>query len=123
MQKKGVNIMPGFDRTGPVGAGLMTGGARGLCSPAAAGYRFPFFGGAGFGRGLGLGRGFKGGMGPGMRGGYARGYGWYPPVYASSYPYTMDAGDELEMLKAQANSFKSSLDAIHKRIAELEKSS
>ncbi len=29
--------MPGFDRTGPMGAGSMTGGARGRCNPAAVG--------------------------------------------------------------------------------------
>jgi len=35
----------------------------------------------------------------------------------------MDEAGELEILKAQAASFKRTLDAIHKRIAELEKSS
>ena len=29
--------MPGFDRTGPMGAGPMSGGARGRCNPAMAG--------------------------------------------------------------------------------------
>jgi len=114
--------MPGFDRTGPFGAGPMTGGARGYCNSAATGYQSPFFGAAGFGRGMGLGRGFRGGMGRGMRGGFGRGYGWYPPAYVSPYPYAMNAANELDMLKAQAESFRSTLDTINKRMAELEKS-
>ena len=44
--------MPGFDRTGPMGAGPMTGGARGLCNPATAG-AVRAYGGYGYGRGLG----------------------------------------------------------------------
>jgi hypothetical protein len=56
--------MPGFDRTGPMGAGSMTGGARGLCNPANAGYNARFTQGSNYGRGLGLRRGFRGGYGP-----------------------------------------------------------
>jgi hypothetical protein len=36
--------MPGFDGTGPMGMGPMTGGGRGFCSPwgiSARGYNFP----------------------------------------------------------------------------------
>jgi len=112
--------MPGFDRTGPSGAGPMTGGSRGFCNPMAAGYRSSFAGGAGFGRGMGLGRGFRGGMGWRMQGGFGRGY---RPVYFNPNQYSMDAVSELDILKAQADSFKSTLDAITKRMAELEKSS
>jgi hypothetical protein len=115
--------MPGFDRTGPFAAGPMTGGARGVCNPASAGFRSPFYGGAGFGRGMGLGRGFRGGMGRGMRAGFGRGYGWNPYSYVPPYSYAMDAAGELDMLKAQAASMKSALDEISKRMAELEKSS
>lgn len=53
--------------------------------------------------------------------GFGRGYGWYPPAYGS--PYAMSPTDELEMLKAEAEAAKSSLDAIQKRIEQLEKSS
>jgi hypothetical protein len=116
-------IMPGFDRTGPFGAGPMTGGARGLRGPAAAGYQVPFYRGAGYGRGMGLGRGFRGGMGQKMRGVFGRGYGWNLHPYAGPYPYATDPAGELDMLKAQAESFKNSLEAIHKRMAELENSS
>ena len=51
--------MPGYDRTGPMGAGPMTGGARGRCNPATVG-PIPADTG-GYGRGLGLRRGFRGG--------------------------------------------------------------
>jgi hypothetical protein len=46
--------MPGFDRTGPMGAGPMTGGARGRCNPATAGTVPAYAGGYGYGRGLGF---------------------------------------------------------------------
>jgi len=115
--------MPGFDRTGPSGAGPMTGGARGFCNPVATGYRSSFSGGAGFGRGMGVGRGFRGGMGWRMKGGFGRGYGWFQPAYFNPNQYAMDAVSELDILKTQAESFKSNLDAINKRITELKKSS
>ena len=115
--------MPGFDRTGPFGAGPMTGGARGFCNPAATGYQQPFYRGAGYGGGMGLGRGFRGGMGQRMRAGFGRGYGWNPYMSAPPYPYAMDVPEELDLLKAQAASMKSALDAISKRMAELDKSS
>ncbi len=113
--------MPGFNRTGPMGAGPMTGGARGLCNPATAG-TMPAYGG-GYGRGPGFGRGFRRGYGPdaGRGRGFGRGYGWYPAAVVP--PYAMSASDEIEMLKADADSLQQSLDAIHNRMAELEKKS
>ncbi|MEJ2657879.1 MAG: DUF5320 domain-containing protein [Desulfobacterales bacterium] len=112
--------MPGFDRSGPMGAGPMTGGRRGLCNPASLGYGRGFSGPFGFGRGMGLGRGFRGGFGRGM----GRALGWrfgnyplYPPAYAQN------PEEELHMLKAEADSLKNSLDMINRRIAEMEKSS
>ena len=97
--------MPGFNGSGPMGAGPMTGGARGYCNPAYAGNERPI----GYGRGMAYGRGFRGGSGrggmmPGLRGGYAS----YPPTYAAQNPV-----DELNMLKQQ-------VDAINRRIRELE---
>ena len=128
--------MPGFDGTGPMGAGPMTGGARGYCNPNQSAYGpatayGPRYWGAGYGRGLG--RGFRGGFGPGF--GWGRGYGrgfgwrgayppagaWYGPVYNAPYgsPYTMTPEDEVNMLKGEAKAMKSELDAINKRIEEL----
>jgi len=96
--------MPGFDGSGPMGAGSMTGGARGYCNPAYAGNSRPM----GYGRGMAYGRGAGGGygFGRGMRG-FRGGYAPYQPTYAQG------PVDELNMLKQQA-------DAISRRINELE---
>ena len=98
--------MPGFDRTGPMGAGSMTGGGRGLCGPeglsrpsATRGFRMG--GGRGFGRGLGYGRGFGSPWG-----------GFFPAAKPA---------EELEVLKSEAEYLKKELEAIGKRIVELEK--
>jgi hypothetical protein len=74
--------MPGFDRTGPMGQGPMTGGGRGVCNPAntagAGAYPYPARPTYGAGRprwGLRLGRGGGrgGGRGFGRGGGRGRG--------------------------------------------------
>ena len=111
--------MPGFDRTGPMGAGPMTGGARGRCNPATAGSIPLYSGGYDYGRGLGLRRGFRGGFDRGMgRGrGYGGGYGWYPAPGGPAYQ--MDAAEEMDMLKAEADYMQMSLEAVNKRIEEL----
>ena len=113
--------MPGFDRTGPMGAGPMTGGARGLCNPATRETARAYVG-YGYGRGMGLRRGFRGGYGPG-RGwgrGYGMGYAGYPAAAAPMVP-PMEPADEIGMLKAQADGLKASLDAVLQRIDALEK--
>ena len=126
--------MPGFDGTGPMGAGPMTGGARGFCNPASADYGPIYGGGFGYGRGFGRGRGFRRGFGQG-RGwgrGYGRGFGWrtfspawgagYGPAYGPVYgnPYGMSPEDELNMLRNEADAVRSDLEGINKRIEELE---
>jgi len=113
--------MPGLDRTGPVGAGPMTGGARGRCNPETVGTVPNYAGSYSYGRALGVRRGFRGGFGPGrgMRRGYGRGYGWHPPVAGPVYP--ADAADEMDMLKAEADYLKKSLDAINTRIDAMER--
>ena len=106
-------IMPGFDRSGPMGAGPMTGGRRGLCGGA---YGHPSAFGAGVGRGQGLRRGYRRGrcVGYAEYGGYA-----YPPAAVPAYP--VSRADEMAMLRAEANAMKASLDSVQNRIAELEK--
>ena len=115
--------MPGFDRTGPTGAGPMTGGARGLCYPANAGYNPRFTEGLSYGRGLGLRRGFRGGFGAdrGRGRGFGRGYAGYPPAVGTGY--RLSAAEEMDVLKADADFMQKSLDAINKRLGELEKKS
>ncbi|MFP4548033.1 MAG: DUF5320 domain-containing protein [Fidelibacterota bacterium] len=107
--------MPRGDRRGPEGFGAMTGRGLGYC----AGYDSPGFtkgtprGGAGFGRGMGSGRGM----------GRGHGYAWrvnYPqPHYPAAPAYSRE--QELDMLKGQAEDMKTSLEAINKRIEDLEK--
>jgi len=116
--------MPRGDRTGPAGMGPMTGRAAGYC----AGYDVPGYMNPVPGRGFGLGFGRGWGRGwrwrhwfyatglPGWaRFGYAPAWG-APPVYAAPTPE-----QELDALKQQAEWLKGQLDAITKRMAELEK--
>lgn len=94
--------MAGFDRTGPMGNGPMTGGMRGSCNPSASG----------FGAMPGYGRGFGFGAGRGAR----RGYGRYLVQRSPVNP-----GDELDALRHQAEVIRRNLEAIQGRIADLEK--
>jgi len=135
---KEVFYMPGFDGTGPAGTGSMTGRGQGFCNPSRSaygptpilrrGYRSYGYG-QGFGRGFGQGRSFRGGFGPGF--GRVRGYGRsfdlrgaYPSMgrgYGGSY--AMNSESEINMLKDEAGAMKKELDAINKRIKELESGS
>jgi len=119
--------MPGLDGTGPMGAGPMTGGRRGFCNPGYAGYGPGYGRGFGYGRGYGRGRGFRRGFGGGWGGGYGQGYrgrAFYPawgPGYAPEYgPYSANPQDEASMLREEAGYMKQQLDAIQKRLEELE---
>ncbi len=98
--------MPGFDGTGPQGAGPMTGGARGYCNADGA------IGSANMPRGGGYGRGY----GRGFRRGY--GAGGYPPPAA---PYSAQTGAQPSVAQAEANFLKETLNAINERLSALEK--
>jgi hypothetical protein len=93
--------MPGFDGTGPVGMGRMTGGGRGFCSPR--------------------------GMGAGMRTyGMPRwgGYGYTNDSnrqFGMPYPYRFSQEQELDFLKRQAEAMRTQLNQIDARIQELAK--
>ncbi|MBN2010413.1 DUF5320 domain-containing protein [candidate division KSB1 bacterium] len=111
--------MPGGDRTGPLGRGPMTGRAAGLCTGnPVPGYANPVGGrgmhGIGFGA-FGRGRGhrhwfYTTGLPRWARGGY-------PVMFEQPY----DDVEELDYLKNQAKTMQKSLDAVTKRIEELEK--
>jgi len=121
--------MPGGDRTGPLGAGPMTGRAAGYC----AGYSTPGYMKPGPGWGFGIwGRGGRGG-GRGWRnwfhatgltgwqrvrpGWSAYGAPWgYPTPYASN----ITKEQEIETLKGQAKYFEDAVEEIRKRIQDLE---
>ena len=99
--------MPGLDGTGPLGEGPMTGGGRGFCNP----YWRPWYGRGGWwGRGLGWRRGFA------WRAGIPPWRGWYSPPYYG--PYSRE--DEINMLKEEAAILQEELEAINKRLEELE---
>ena len=121
--------MPGGDRTGPLGAGQVTGRGAGLCTGYdVPGYLNPV--GRGFGRGAGYMRGFGGGRGRGSRHQYwATGHpgwarsGWnYPiPEYYQTEVGVPNRKAELKSLKEQALYFGEALESINKRIDELQK--
>jgi hypothetical protein len=97
-----------------MGAGPMTGGRRGLCNPATAADVRALTGGYGYGRG------FRGGFGRGRgwRRGLSLGYGW---ILAAAGPTgAVDSAAELAVLRNEADYLKDSLDAINRRIDELE---
>ena len=115
--------MPGGDRMGPMGMGPMTGRAAGYC----AGYDVPGYMNPGLGRGFGFGRG----------GGWGRGYRWRNWYHATGLPGWARFGpapgwgappawgaptkeQEAEGLKAQAELLQEQLNAVQKRIDELE---
>lgn len=110
--------MPGLDRSGPMGAGPLTGGRRGICGRAGAAANRPAYGsGYGYGRGMGCRRGYGRGRGYGF--GPAPGGSPYPQAYGAGYP--VSKSDEMEMLRADAEAMQKSLDAVRRRLAEMEK--
>lgn len=106
--------MPGFDRTGPLGEGPMTGGGFGRCG---SGRRSAYGAGAGrrsdaFGRGQGF-----GGRGRGR--GRGRAFGYAGP--SRSYGVLPDARADLGALSQQAEDLRATLKDIEARIADLHK--
>ncbi len=116
--------MPRGDGTGPMGMGPRSGRAAGYC----AGFAVPGYANPGFAQN------FRSGMGRGMRGG-GRGWrnmyyatampGWMRSGYAPSYGApgaTMNADPEMEKqaLKNQADALQAELDAVKKRLDEME---
>lgn len=131
--------MPGGDRTGPMGAGPMTGRGAGLC----AGYGVPGYMNPGSGRGYGGGRGRGFGRGMGMGGGrgwrnqyYQTGLpGWARAGQAYGYPYpaadpatirpasTPETArdEELDYLKQEARNLKRALKDVEARVQQLQR--
>jgi len=101
--------MPGFDATGPRGMRSGTGWGRGPCG---AGLRRG--GGRARGRGFGPGAGFG-------AGGFRRWYGSWG--FGPFSPGPVAAGspqDEVNALRQEANALEAELEAVQKRLAELE---
>ena len=99
--------MPGFNRTGPLGEGPMTGGAKGLCNTAAG-----YFGNLPYGAGFGL----RSGRGRRQR------IGGRNMLRFRQEPERERFGVENETvyLKERAEILKEELTAINKRIEALE---
>jgi len=118
--------MPRGDRTGPYGMGPMTGRAAGYCAGAGVpGFMNPAFG---RGRGLGFGRsrgfwnqGFGcGGFGRRNRYFAADLRGWGRPGSSADPFVKPDPEWEKQALRAQAEDARAELQAIEKRLSELE---
>ena len=116
--------MPRGDTTGPMGQGPMTGRAAGFC----AGYNVPGYvntapaGRGGFGRGFGRGPGRAAGRGFGR--GYNTGFGFGGYATGSQAAGTPGAElspeNERDVLSRQQDYLKKELEAINKRLTDLE---
>jgi hypothetical protein len=119
--------MPRGDRTGPWGAGSMTGRAAGYC----AGYPVPGYMNLGRGWGRGFGRGWGRGFGRGWGRGFGRGWYVYPPpvIVQPSYPpvITQQSSEQdvaalenyQKELVAEKADLEKEMDDIKARIEEL----
>ena len=101
--------MPGGDRTGPAGAGPMTGRRLGFC----VGNEEP---GASYGRAYGYGRGPGLGFRHGLRGRFHRGYAW------GSIPapaYEQDSPNERKYLEREIEDLKEHLSILENRLSKM----
>ncbi len=87
--------MPGFDRTGPLGRGAMTGRRMGYCADT-----------------RGVGNAFRGG---GYGHGFGRGFGYGRNFYEAG----ISDVSEKTMLENQVNTLKDQLTFLEKRLSEL----
>jgi hypothetical protein len=102
--------MPGFDRSGPMGDGPMTGGGFGRCS----GMNVPA---GGFGRGMGRGRNCARRGGTFSQFGRGRGFGF--AAGPAREPGSL-AENEVNYLKAEAQQLERYLQSLNKQISDLE---
>lgn len=107
--------MPGFDRSGPMGAGAMTGGKKGLCNTAEQANAGDSVAGYGLGQGCRRSRFSAGGFGRGYgRGFAAEGRAVSPPMQ------TATPADGLDNLAREVQNLENSLQMIKKRIEDLQ---
>ena len=118
--QKEVMIMPKGSGTGPMGRGSMTGRAAGYCAGFNTSGYMNNIGGRGFGRGFGRGSGF--GWGSGWRNMFnASGIPGFMKfgAYAASLQ-TPDPDAEQRALKNHADMLQAELNAVRKRLADIE---
>ena len=109
--------MPGFNQTGPIGKGPMTGRGRGRCKAGKSEFNPYVPENVGMGRSMGFGNGFRGGVSDNSGRGFRARRVTLPPA---------DEGNmrvEVDRLRQQTELMQQSLDQIHQRIREMEKSS
>ncbi|MEA1979888.1 MAG: DUF5320 domain-containing protein [candidate division Zixibacteria bacterium] len=128
--------MPRGDKTGPMGAGAMTGRGEGFCAGNdVPGYMSQSFGGN-FGRGRGLRRGFGGGIGRGFGRGFQGGGRYrnqffaggparmYPRNFNPSVPteefVAASQQEELSYLKEEAQYLKGALKNIELQMSKIQ---
>jgi len=99
--------MPGFDKSGPMGQGAMSGRGLGMCNTA--GDETTAFQ-AGYGRGMAFRRGF----------GAARGRGMYSRGFGPNIPVTARDSAEKNVLKAQVNELQQTIQALQQQIENLQ---
>ena len=105
--------MPGGDRTGPMGMGSMTGRAAGLCTGGSVPGYANFVPGRGMGGRFGRGRCFGAGWHPGRAG-----FGWW-----NQADLQMPKDEEKELLKQQVGTLQAQLNAVTKRLDEMNSTS
>ncbi|HKL67859.1 MAG TPA: DUF5320 domain-containing protein [Bacteroidales bacterium] len=109
LKKKEV-IMPGGDKTGPIGAGPMTGRRLGFC----VGNTEP---GAFYGRGYGMGRGPGMGFRHGMRGGFGRRFAWQSEPVPS---YENEMMNDRTFLEREIGGLKDQLSFLENKLSKLD---
>lgn len=109
--------MPGFDVTGPLGQGSMTGRGLGYCGTG----RTAPAGGAVYGRGRG-GLPWGGGRGMGFGGGRGRGRGFGFAGFRGAYAGAPAAQDSA-WLRDRASALEAELQDIKARLSELDRDS
>lgn len=103
--------MPGFDGTGPVGRGPITGGGFGYCAGYASELETsgrPFYGRCGVRRVFGRGKGF----------GFGRGC-FRPGYFGAAFSHE----DEKAMIENRLRRLENESDQLKQRLAELDESS
>ncbi|MFP4167548.1 MAG: DUF5320 domain-containing protein [Desulfonatronovibrionaceae bacterium] len=101
--------MPGFNGTGPLGQGPVTGRGMGRCTGAVPAGAVP---GRGFGFGFGMGRGFGRGRGRGFGPGpMTAWYGYAPPA--------TEPVDEKTAIENQIKGLENQLEILNNRLNEI----